>query len=101
MGQPRYQRDGDPRTSGPGFGVTCHPDVLKLPLSWRKPRLVFVNSMSDLFHAQVPMAYVQQVFDVMAQAPQHTFQVLTKRARRLRRIAPSLTWPPNVWIGVS
>lgn len=101
MGQPRYQRDGDPRTSGPGFGVTCHPDLLKLPLSWRKPRVVFVNSMSDLFHAQVPLQFVQQVFDVMAQTPQHTYQVLTKRARRLRRVAPQLNWPPNVWMGVS
>lgn len=101
MGQPRYQRDGDPRTSGPGFGVTCHPDALALPLSWRRPRLVFVNSMSDLFHAQVPLPFVRQVFDVMAATPQHTYQVLTKRSRRLRRISNSLEWPPNVWMGVS
>jgi protein gp37 len=101
MGQPRYQRDGDPRTSGPGFGVTCHPDALELPLSWKKPRLVFVNSMSDLFHAQIPLAFVQQVFNVMAATPQHTYQVLTKRARRLRRLAPELEWPSNVWMGVS
>ena len=101
MGQPRYQHDGDPRTSGPGFGVTCHPEALALPLTWRKPRLVFVNSMSDLFHAQVPLAFVREVFDVMAATPQHTYQLLTKRARRLRRLAPSLPWPENVWIGVS
>jgi len=101
MGQPRYQRDGDPRTSGPGFAVTCHPEALALPLSWRRPRLVFVNSMSDLFHAQVPVAFVRQVFDVMAATPQHTYQVLTKRARRLRRLASDLPWPPNVWMGVS
>lgn len=101
MGQPRYQRDGDPRTSGPGFGLTIHPDGLGLPLTWKRPRVVFVNSMSDLFHAQVPVAFVRQVFDVMAATPQHTYQVLTKRARRLRRLAPSLTWPANLWMGVS
>ena len=101
MGQPRYQKDGDPRTSGPGFGVTLHEDSLSLPFTWRKSRLVFVNSMSDLFHAQIPLEYVQRVFDVMAATPHHTYQLLTKRARRLRRIAPQLDWPPNVWMGVS
>ena len=101
MGQPRYQRDGDPRTSGPGFGVTIHADALRLPFTWSKPRLVFVNSMSDLFHAKVPLSFVQEVFTVMAATPQHTYQVLTKRARRLRRLAPDLDWPPNVWMGVS
>jgi protein gp37 len=101
MGQPHYQRDGDPRTSGPGFGVSHHPDALSLPFTWTRPRLVFVNSMSDLFHAKVPLAFVQEVFDVMASTPQHTYQVLTKRARRLRRLAPELDWPPNVWMGVS
>ncbi|WP_027659826.1 DUF5131 family protein [Salinispora fenicalii] len=101
MGQPRYQRDGDPRTSGPGFGLTLHPDSLELPLTWKRPRLVFVNSMSDLFHAQVPTSFVRQVLEIIAATPQHTYQVLTKRARRLRRIAPSLTWPSNLWMGVS
>lgn len=101
MGQPRYQRDGDPRTSGPGFGLSLHEDVLDLPMSWKKPRTVFVNSMSDLFHARVPVDYVRRVFEVMEATPQHTYQILTKRARRLRRIAPSLPWPPNVWVGVS
>jgi protein gp37 len=101
MGQPHYQQDGDPRTSGPGFGVTHHLDSLGLPYTWKRPRLVFVNSMSDLFHAKVPLAFVQQVFAVMAATPQHTYQVLTKRARRLRRLAPELDWPPNVWMGVS
>jgi protein gp37 len=72
-----------------------------MPLSWKKPRLVFVNSMSDLFHAHVPVAFVEQVFEVMAQTPQHTYQILTKRARRLRRLAPKLPWPSNVWVGVS
>lgn len=101
MGVSRYQNDGDARTSGPGFGVTCHPDGLALPSTWRRPRLVFVNSMSDLFHAQVPLSFVQQVFDVMAATPQHTYQLLTKRARRLRRVAEHLEWPANVWMGVS
>ena len=101
MGQPRYQHDGDPRTSGPGFGLSVHPDTLALPLTWRRPRRVFVNSMSDLFHARVPVAFIRQVFDVMAATPQHTYQVLTKRARRLRRVSASLTWPDNVWMGVS
>ena len=101
MGQPRYQRDGDPRTSGPGFGVSCHPEALALPRKWKQPRLVFVNSMSDLFHAQVPLDFVRQVFDVMADTPQHTYQLLTKRSRRLRRVADQLEWPANVWMGVS
>jgi protein gp37 len=101
MGQPHYQRDGDPTTSGPGFGVTRHHDVLALPLAWRQPRLVFVNSMSDLFHPQVPDEFVFKVFSVMASADQHTFQVLTKRSQRLRSLARRLEWPANVWIGVS
>jgi protein gp37 len=101
MGSPKYQRDGDPRTSGPGFAVTIHPDTLTIPTRWHQPRTVFVNSMSDLFHAHVPVGFVRDVFDVMAATPQHTYQVLTKRAVRLARLAPSLPWPPNVWIGVS
>jgi protein gp37 len=101
MGQPRYQCDGDPRTSGPGFGLTLHPESLELPFTWRRPRLVFVNSMSDLFHARVPLSFIRDVFAVMAATPQHTYQVLTKRARRLRRLADGLDWPPNVWMGVS
>ncbi|QFG23723.1 DUF5131 family protein [Actinomadura sp. WMMB 499] len=101
MGQERYQNDGDSRTSGPGFGVTCHPDLLAVPYSWKKSRLVFVNSMSDLFHARVPLNFVQQVFEVMAGTPQHTYQILTKRALRLKRVAAELPWPPNVWVGVS
>lgn len=101
MGQPRYQRDGDNRTSGPGFGISCHEDALEVPLTWKKPRLVFVNSMSDLFHAQVPLDFVRRVFDVMSQTPQHTYQILTKRSRRVRRLAPELDWPPNLWMGVS
>lgn len=101
MGSAKYQNDGDPRTSGPGFAVTAHASALAEPFRWRDPRLVFVNSMSDLFHARVPLEFIQRVFAVMGATPPHTYQILTKRARRLRRIAPSLDWPPNVWIGVS
>ena len=101
MGNPKYQTDGDPRTSGPGFGVALHRDTLALPYRWKQPRLVFVNSMSDLFHARVPLGFVRDVFRVMEETPQHTYQLLTKRAHRLLRIAPKLEWPPNVWMGVS
>jgi protein gp37 len=101
MGSAKYQNDGDPRTSGPGFAVTLHADALGIPLRWRDPKLVFVNSMSDLFHARVPFEYVEKVFEVMAQTPRHTYQILTKRAARLAKIASRLTWPDNVWIGVS
>lgn len=101
MGSPKYQHDGDPRTSGPGFAVTTHADALSIPLRWRNPRTVFVNSMSDLFHAKVPAPFIRDVFDVMAEASQHTFQVLTKRSRRLAALADSLPWPNNVWMGVS
>jgi protein gp37 len=101
MGAPKYQNDGDPRTSGPGFALTVHPSALALPYTWTTPRLVFVNSMSDLFHARVPLAFVRQVVDVMRDTPQHTYQVLTKRSRRLSRLADQLDWPPNVWMGVS
>ncbi len=101
MGQPKYQLDGDPRTSGPGFGLTVHPDVLDLPRTWSRPRRVFVNSMSDLFHPDVPLDFVRSVFAVMADTPQHQYQVLTKRSKRLASLAGSLPWPDNVWMGVS
>lgn len=101
MGVAKYQNDGDSRTSGPGFGVTCHPEALATPFSWRRPRLVFVNSMSDLFHARVPITFVRDVFDVMRRTPQHTYQILTKRAHRLARVGADLEWPSNVWMGVS
>lgn len=101
MGQTKYQTDGDPRTSGPGFGVAVHEGALVTPFSWRQPRVVFVNSMSDMFHARVPATFVRRVFDVMAATPMHTYQVLTKRAVRLARLAPMLPWPANVWMGVS
>src|SRR6266568_7195209 len=83
MGQAKYQHDGDPRTSGPGFGVTMHEDALEEPLRWRKPRKVFVNSMSDIGHARVSRPFAARTWAVMALARQHTFQVLTKRPKRL------------------
>jgi protein gp37 len=84
-----------------GFQLTFHPDALDLPRTWARPRRIFVNSMSDLFHEDVPIDWIRRGFDVMAATPQHTYQILTKRADRLRRLAPLLQWPPNVWMGVS
>jgi protein gp37 len=101
MGATKYQNDGDPRTSGPGFAVTTHAAALEQPYRWRSPRVVFVNSMSDLFHARVPLAFIKDVFAVMADTPQHTYQVLTKRAIRARRLVDELDFPPNMWLGVS
>ena len=101
MGVARYQNDGDPRTSGPGFKLTVHEDMIEVPYRWRNPRLVFVNSMSDLFHDEVPADFIRRIFSVMADTPRHTYQVLTKRSKRLMRLAPDLPWPPNVWMGVS
>lgn len=101
MGQPKYQNDGSPITSGPGFALTVHPDALAAPRGWRAPRLIFVNSMSDLFHPEVPLDYIKRVFRVMAETPQHTYQVLTKRSKRLATLASELDWPSNVWMGVS
>lgn len=92
MGQPNY---------ADGFEVRTHERMLDVPLSWRRPRTVFVNSMSDLFHEAVPFEFIERVFDVMARAHWHTFQVLTKRSRRMRETAPLLEWPENVWMGVS
>lgn len=130
-GQAKYQVDGDPRTSGPGFGVTTHPDVLTAPLRWPGGRTVFVNSMGDLFHDQVPDRFIAAVFAVMAMTPQHTYQLLTKRHARMRSLLSSATFRhqvaeegrthligcqqdwlavgamlggqplPNVWLGVS
>ncbi len=101
MGAAKYQNDGDPRTSGPGFAVTVHPHSLLTPYAWRQPRLVFVNSMSDLFHAKVPLDFVRDVFQVIAGTPQHTYQLLTKRSVRLCKVADQLHWPDNLWLGVS
>jgi protein gp37 len=92
MGNDRYRN---------GFRVTLHSDLVELPLRWKQPRVVFVNSMSDLFHDDVPVEFIKRVFDTMTRCPQHTFQVLTKRSQRLREIAHALTWTPNIWMGVS
>jgi protein gp37 len=92
MGNPRYRR---------AFSVTLHPDQLQLPLRWRAPRRIFVNSMSDLFHEDVPDDYIARVFEVMCQADWHVFQILTKRSQRLARLGSTLQWPANVWAGVS
>lgn len=101
MGQPKYQNDGSPRTSGPGFALTLHEQTLDAPYRWKAPKLVFVNSMSDLFHPMVPLSFIRQVLEVMSGTPRHTYQLLTKRSKRLSSVAGDLQWPPNVWIGVS
>src|SRR5271169_1945814 len=92
MGAARY-RDG--------FRPTLHNDLIDAPRTWKKPRLIFVNSMSDLFQDAVPDEFIRRVFDTMEACPQHTFQILTKRSERLRKIGGSLPWPSNVWMGVS
>lgn len=92
MGSPAYRN---------GFTLTLHECNLELPLRWRKPRTIFVNSMSDLFHEEVPLSFIQQVFDVMGRACWHTFQVLTKRSERLLKLSPLLQWQHNIWMGVS
>src|SRR5207253_11457796 len=92
MGNPRYRNR---------FKVTLHEDLIELPKRWREPRLIFVNSMSDLFHEQVPLNFIQRVFSTMRECSQHTFQILTKRSARLARLASKLEWPPNVWMSVS
>jgi protein gp37 len=84
-----------------GFDLTLWPERLELPLSWKRPRLVFVNSMSDLFHEDVPEDFIRRVFDVMVRATRHRFQLLTKRSERLAELAPRLPWPDHVWMGVS
>jgi protein gp37 len=92
MGQPNYRN---------GFQVTLHPHALEKPLELKRPRVIFVNSMSDLFHEAIPESFIQQVFEVMRRASWHHFQVLTKRAERLAELAPRIDWPANVWMGVS
>jgi protein gp37 len=86
---------------GNGFDLAIHVDALKLPSTWKKPKFVFVNSMSDLFHKDVPLSFIQKVFDVMNENPQHVFQVLTKRADIMLRHADKLNWTPNIWMGVT
>ena len=84
-----------------GFDLRLVPEKLAEPLRWKTPKMIFVNSMSDLFHDDVPLEYIQQCFAVMEQAEQHTFQILTKRADRVAEIAGKLPWPDNVWMGTS
>lgn len=90
-----------PQTFRNGFDLTLRPDALELPRRWRRPRMIFVNSMSDLFHADVPEDFIRGAFETMVACPQHTFQILTKRAERLSRLAARLPWPAHVWMGVS
>lgn len=92
MGQKNYAN---------GFKLTVQPHMLELPLTWKKPQMIFVNSMSDLFHKDVQTEYIQQVFEVMGKAHWHTFQVLTKRADRLAKLSDVLNWAENIWMGVS
>lgn len=92
MGQSRYAH---------GFRVTLQDDLLDLPLRWRTPRRIFVNSMSDLFHEAVPSAFIQRVFATMGTTDWHCFQILTKRAERLAALSPRLSWWPHIWMGVS
>lgn len=92
MGQPNYIN---------GFRLTIHPKMIEVPLCWKKPRMVFVNSMGDLFHEDVPVAFIQKTFDAMRRAWWHRFQILTKRSQRLLEISQLIDWPDNVWMGVS
>jgi len=92
MGQPNYRND---------FEVTLHEHMLAQPRKWKKPQRIFVNSMSDLFHKDVPFEFVAKVFAVMEECPRHQFKILTKRADRLEELSPRLLWPDNVWQGVS
>ena len=92
MGQHNYRN---------GFQLTLHHHAVDIPLKWKKPKLIFVNSMSDLFHKEVPVSFVKKIFEVMNRCPQHHFQILTKRAERLEEIAPQLKWTKNIWMGVS
>jgi protein gp37 len=92
MGHPNYIH---------GFRVTLHNHILEAPFGWKRPSRVFVNSMSDLFHEEVPQDFIHRVFDVMRQSPHHQYQILTKRSERLADISSRLAWPDNVWMGVS
>ncbi|MEY8189639.1 DUF5131 family protein [Peribacillus simplex] len=92
MGNPRYAN---------GFNVTLHHDLIDLPYHWKKPRKVFVNSMSDLFHEEVPLDFIKKVFKTMVETPQNTYQILTKRSQRLMELAEHLPWTANIWMGTS
>jgi len=92
MGNARYNN---------GFQLTLHPDLMDLPLKWKGPKLIFVNSMSDLFHEKIPLEFIEKIFETMSNANHHTFQILTKRSKRMAAIASQLPWPENVWMGVT
>jgi len=92
MGQPNYKN---------GFKVTCHPNVLEYPLKWKKPRMIFVNSMSDIFHEDIPLDFVKSIFETMNKAYWHTFQILAKRSIRMLELSDKLNWTPNIWTGVT
>ena len=92
MGQPNYRN---------GFEVTCHPQALEMPLRWKKSKMIFVNSMSDLFHKKVPIRFIEEIFFTMNEARWHTFQILTKRADRLVQLSSRFKWTPNIWMGVT
>jgi protein gp37 len=96
----RLKAAGSPNYAN-GFKVTLHPHALEIPLRWKQPRTIFVNSMSDLFHKDVPLDFISKIFDVMRRASHHRFQILTKRSARLRDLSSRLTWPENVWMGVT
>ena len=92
MGQPKYKN---------GFKLTLHEQVLAEPYTWSKPQIVFVNSMSDLFHKEIPFKFLEYIFQVMRECPQHIFQILTKRSKNLKRLSSKIDWPKNVWMGVT
>lgn len=96
----RLQAMGNPRYPD-GFELRLHEDLIEAPRRWKKPSRVFVNSMSDLFHEDIPESFLQRIFETMSACPQHTFQILTKRSERLADLGPALRWTPNVWMGVS
>ena len=96
----RLQRMGQPNYAN-GFKLALHEQVLRLPLQWKKPQTIFVNSMSDLFHKDVPLEFIQKTFSVMGEAHWHRFQILTKRSQRLLELSFRLDWRPNIWMGVS
>ncbi len=92
MGNPKYKNE---------FKVTLHPELVEVPLRWKKPAVIFVNSMSDLFHEEIPYEFIERVFDTMRRASWHIFQVLTKRSKRMAELARRLHWAPNIWMGVT
>lgn len=92
MGNPRYAED---------FNIKLHPDLINLPLKWKAPRVIFVNSMSDVFHEEIPSSFIHDIFKTMNDSPQHTFQILTKRSDRLLKESKNINWTHNIWMGVT